>query len=397
MSRNYAVGDQIDVRIERIVPRGFGMAFVEGLTVLVSLAAPGDELTVRLTEIKKRLGFAEIVSINVSSKDRQEPPCKYFGECGGCDFQQLNYQAQLDAKVGIIRDSLKRIGKIEIGEIPVIASPPLEYRSRVRWQLDREDRTFGYYKRRSHDVIDVEYCPKLTPEMNATLGDLRASIDYTTIPEHLEISAVSGDAGAVSISSSVADESPTEVTWISASERYAFSADTFFQANRSLVPQLIDAALGETRGGVAFDLYSGVGLFTLPLARRFEKVVAVEEHPQSSKMCRHNLKNANLENAMAVTRSVHRFLSENRTKDVDLVVLDPPRAGTEKGVIKMLSELRPREISYISCDPSILARDLHELLDAGYEITSLTALDLFPQTHHVETVARLRLLADKSR
>jgi 23S rRNA (uracil1939-C5)-methyltransferase len=390
MSRNYTVGDQIDARIERIVPRGFGIAFVEGLTVLVSLAAPGDELTVRLTEIKKRLAFAEIVSINVSSKDRQEPPCQYFGECGGCDFQQLNYQAQLDAKVGIIRDSLKRIGKIELGEVPIVPSPPLEYRSRVRWQVDTESCKFGYYKRGSHDVIDVERCPKLTPEMNAALADLRKTIDYDMLPaDHPEIYAVSGDADSVSISSSVADEPPTAVRWASATETYTFSADTFFQANKTLVPKLIDAALGEKRGGVAFDLYSGVGLFTLPLSRRFEKVIAVEEHPDSSAMCRRNLENAGLDNAIAVTRSVGSFLSANRTSDVDLVVLDPPRAGTEKGVIRMLVELRPREISYVSCDPSILARDLRELLDGGYKIKKLTALDLFPQTHHVETVVRL--------
>ena len=106
-------------------------------------------------------------------------------------------------------------------------------------------------------------------------------------------------------------------------------------------------------------------------------------------MCRRNLESAGLSNAVAVSRSVQRFLTDNRTRDVDLVLLDPPRSGSEKGVIRMIAELGPREISYVSCDPSILARDLRELLDAGYRIESLTALDLFPQTHHVETIARL--------
>jgi 23S rRNA (uracil1939-C5)-methyltransferase len=388
VSTNYSVGDQVDVRVERIVPRGYGIAFVEGLTVLVALAAPGDELTVRLTEVKKRLAFAEGVSVNVPSPLRQTPPCHYFGTCGGCDFQQLTYEAQLEAKIAIIRDSLHRIGKIDFeGEIPIIPSPPLEYRSRVRWQVDKETQSFGYFKRGSHDVVDIEHCPKITPELNATLSQLRVTVDPDS-SDHLEIAAVSGDNG-VSIASSDADQPPNEVTWHSGAETYSYSARTFFQANKFLIPPLIETAIGDANGGIAFDLYSGVGLFTLPLGRRFEKVVGVEEHSASSEMCRRNLEKAGLRNAVAIGRSVQRFLADNRTRDVDLVLLDPPRSGSEKGVIRMIAELGPREISYVSCDPSILARDLRELIDAGYRIDSLTALDLFPQTHHVETVARL--------
>ena len=388
MPKIYSVGDIVDVRVEKIVPRGYGIAFAEGLTILVALAAPGDELTVRLMEVKKRLAFAEIVNVNVPSPQRQTPPCRYFGECGGCDFQQLTYEAQLGAKVDIIRDSLQRIGKIEMGEIQMIASPPLEYRSRVRWQVDGTNRRFGYFKRGSHEVIDVERCPKITPEMNATLAELRSSLNYDLI-DHLEIAAVSGD-DEVSIASSKADETPKEVTWRSGGETYTYTAQTFFQANKFLIPQVIGTAVGDSKGGIAFDLYSGVGLFTLPLARRFKTVLAVEEHPAASAMCRRNLDHADLGNAKAVTRGVKEFLADNRTREVDFVLLDPPRVGTEKGVIKMLTKLRPRQISYVSCDPSILARDLRELLDAGYQIESITALDRFPQTHHVETVARLK-------
>lgn len=386
-------GDLLNVRIERIVPRGFGIGFLEGLTVLVALAAPGDELTVRLMEVKKRLAFAEIVSVNVPSTQRQTPPCPYFGTCGGCDFQQLTYEAQLEAKVAIIRDSLHRIGKIDDeGKIPIIPSPPLEYRSRVRWQADPGSRTFGYFKRGSHEVIDIERCPKITPELNGLLTKLRSEINYDVVhSDGACVAAISGDDGEISVMDMTDGEipPPEDVTWRSGAETYAYSAQTFFQANKFLVPQLIESAVGGAKGGIAFDLYCGVGLFTLPLARAFDKVVAIEEHPFSSRTCDENLRKADLGNAVAVTRSVQRFLADNRTRDVDLVVLDPPRAGTEKGVIKMLAELAPRAISYVSCDPSILGRDLRELLDAGYRIDSLTALDLFPQTHHVETVVRL--------
>ncbi|HEV7700595.1 MAG TPA: class I SAM-dependent RNA methyltransferase [Pyrinomonadaceae bacterium] len=391
MSKQYSVGDVLDVHVEKIVPRGFGLAFAEKLTVLIPLAAPGDELRVVIREIKKRLAFAEIVEVLSPGKDRVAPPCQYFGTCGGCDFQQLAYQAQLDAKVAIIRDSLARIGKIEFAnDIPIISSSPLAYRSRVRWQVDRETRNFGYFKRNSHEVVNVEACPKLTPELNAVLASLRNTIDLATVwSDRLEIQAVSGGTGDVSIRSSEGNEPAAEVSWSSGGETYAFTAETFFQANKLLVPQLIDAAIGGAKGGTAFDLYSGVGLFTLPLARAFERVIGVEEHAAAAAFAKQNLENAGLTNAKAVTRSVQSFLADNRTTNVDLVLLDPPRAGTEKGVIAAIAKLKPKAISYVSCDPSILARDLRELLDSGYKIENLTALDLFPQTHHVETVARL--------
>jgi 23S rRNA (uracil1939-C5)-methyltransferase len=391
VSKQYSVGDVLDVHVEKIVPRGFGLAFAEKLTVLIPLAAPGDDLRVVIREIKKRLAFAEIVEVPSPGKDRAAPPCPYFGTCGGCDFQQLAYEAQLNAKVAIIRDSLARIGKIDFAnDIPIISSPPLVYRSRVRWQVDRETRNFGYFKRNSHEVVDVEACPKLTPELNAVLASLRNTIDLDTLwSDRLEIQAVSGGTGDVSIRSSEGNEPAAEVSWSSGGETYAFTAETFFQANKLLVPQLIDAAIGGAKGGTAFDLYSGVGLFTLPLARAFERVIGVEEHAAAAAFAKQNLENAGLTNAKAVTRSVQSFLADNRTTNVDLVLLDPPRAGTEKGVIAAIAKLKPKAISYVSCDPSILARDLRELLDSGYKIENLTALDLFPQTHHVETVARL--------
>jgi 23S rRNA (uracil1939-C5)-methyltransferase len=152
---------------------------------------------------------------------------------------------------------------------------------------------------------------------------------------------------------------------------------------------LINAAIGETGGDLAFDLYCGVGLFTIPLARRFGKVIGVEDDQAAVGFAKKNVKNSRIENVKMVGNSVGKFLSENKTKKIDLVLIDPPRAGTEKGTIAAIAALRPAHISYVSCEPSLLARDLRVLVDAGYTIEKITALDLFPQTHHVETVVRL--------
>ncbi|MDQ3181417.1 MAG: TRAM domain-containing protein, partial [Acidobacteriota bacterium] len=180
MSKRYKIGEILEVAIEKIVPNGFGIAFAENLTVFVTLAVAGDMLRVKIHQLKGKIAFAEIVEIIEPSKHRVEPKCIYFGSCGGCDFQQMSYETSLEAKVAIIQDCLSRIGKIDFtAEIPIIASPKFyNYRARAAWHIDTRRRKIGYFQRNSHQIIDVETCPILTPELQATLTDLRLEIDW---------------------------------------------------------------------------------------------------------------------------------------------------------------------------------------------------------------------------
>lgn len=392
MSKHYTTGDIIEVRVEKIVPRGFGLGFAENLTVLTPLTVPGDLVRVRIVEVKKRMAFAAVVEVKEASPKRVEPPCGYFGKCGGCDFQQMSYPAQLDAKVGIVSDCLRRIGKIEIdGDIAIIGSPnEFGYRSRARWHIDRRTRRLGYFRRDSHDVIDVTHCPILTPGLQSSLEYTRESMDWDALwADEAQVEAATGEEGRVSLFSADMVEPTAELTFAVNGDTYIFSAQAFFQANKFLIERLIETALGGSSGDTALDLYSGVGLFALPLAKRFKKVVAVEEHPVSSGFALKNVENARSSNIEVISSSVAGFLRSGAARDADLVLLDPPRSGTEKQAIPLLIKLGPREISYVSCEPSILARDLRMLLDSGYRIAKITAIDLFPQTHHVETVVRL--------
>jgi 23S rRNA (uracil1939-C5)-methyltransferase len=393
VSTLYNIGDVIDVHIEKIVPRGLGLAFAEQLTVFVPLSVAGDDLRVRIVEIKKRIAFAKIVEIKQPGPQRIAPPCPYFGKCGGCDFQQMSYAAQMEAKVGIIRDCLHRIGKIEFdGEIPIIGSPQeLNYRSRARWHIDRDRKAIGYFARDSHDVIDVTFCPILTPELETAFENIRGSIEWETLwAERSEIEAATGEDDRVSIASEEFLEPPVELSFSVNGDTYTYSSETFFQANKFLVRELIDSAIGGASGEMAFDLYCGAGLFTLPLAKHFGTVVAVEGDTTAVDFAKKNVANAGLDNAKVVCKSVGRFLSENKTKKIDFILIDPPRAGAENHIITAIAALMPSQISYVSCEPSILARDLRILVDAGYAIEKITALDMFPQTHHVETVVRLK-------
>ena len=404
----------LEVKIEKIVPNGFGLAFAKNLTIFVSLAAAGDKLRVKIREKKGKIAFAEIVEILEPSSDRSEPRCVYFGGCGGCDFQQMSYAAQLEAKAGIIRDCLTRIGKIEYeGEIPIIGSKPYGYRSRAAWHADTRRKRIGYFKRNSHEIIDVETCPILTPELQKALTGLRENIDWTSFwSEIVEVEAAnSGEQ--ISIYSNEINEPTREISFTAFGERYFYDADSFFQGNQFLIEPLIDAATKDAKGETALDLYCGAGLFTLPLARKFQNVVGVEGNEKAVEFAKKNLENAGIANAEIYTENVDEWLSANSSefhlqmaetsKDgtqnagtrnrVDFVLLDPPRAGTQKSTIENLLKIKPREISYVSCEPSLLSRDLRVLCESEYRIESITALDLFPQTHHVETVVRLKLRA----
>ena len=383
------------MKIEKIVPNGFGLAFAENLTVFVSLAAKGDSLRVKINEKKGKTAFAEIVEIIEPSKDRTEPRCPYFGTCGGCNFQHLNYEAQLAAKVGIVRDCLTRIGKINYEkEINIIGSPKeYDYRARAQWHLDTRLKKFGYFQKHSHQIVDAKVCPILKPELEETLKNLRESVAWESFwSEKVEIETAT-DGKDVSVYSAELVEPTKEICFEAGGEKYFYDAQSFFQGNLFLIERLIETATENAGGENALDLYCGVGLFSLPLARRFKKVISVEGSPKAIEFAKKNAENARLETVEFFTASVGEFLAENqnRLQNLDFVLLDPPRAGTEKETVENLINLKPKQISYVSCEPSILARDWRVLTEDFHAIESIVALDLFPQTHHVETVVRLKL------
>lgn len=385
----------IEVEVERILPGGMGLAHANGKTVFVSLAAPGDRLRVQVEREQGNVLFASVVEILAPSPVRVEPPCPYFGRCGGCDFQQLTYEAQLAAKTEIISDCLQRIGRLDqMPEFMVHPSPHnWRYRVRATWQIDREQQQIGYYERGSRRVCDVAECAVLLPELQQTLERVRAT-EWSEFPIDLKhLDAVIGEDD-VSLAPSFAEFDTNELSLRVGNEVYHYNAEAFFQINPALLPELIEFALSDAGGATALDLYCGVGLFTLPLARRFVKVIGVEANPVATRFAKRNLEHAGLTNARVVTATVAGWVRTNsRSGDVDFVLLDPPRAGAESIVIKGILDLGPARISYVSCDPATLARDLKKLIAGGYAIESLAGFDLFPQTHHVETVVLLRRLA----
>jgi 23S rRNA (uracil1939-C5)-methyltransferase len=406
-----------EVEIERILPGGVGLAHTEGRTLFVSLAAPGDVVRVVVDRVRGKVAFASILEIVKPSPVRVEPPCPYFGRCGGCDFQQLEYEAQLATKVEIIRDCLRRLGGIEVPpEISMAPSPnPWHYRARAEWQVDLAHQRLGYFERGSRTVCDVAECGVLVPALEQQLEDLREQMRSGSLPETVrDFQAAAGDEGvSLGLTLRSSDGSPSqapatrEVTRTIAGEQYHFNAGAFFQTNLDLLPALLESAIGDAEGDTAIDLYCGVGLFTLPLARRFKRLVGVEANGRATAFARRNLESSRgptvregsqshsasstFGSVRIVTARVGDWLAEHSRSfgSIDFLLLDPPRTGAENRDIAGILALRPRRISYVSCDPATLARDLKKLIAGGYSLDSIAAFDMFPQTHHVETVARL--------
>jgi 23S rRNA (uracil1939-C5)-methyltransferase len=384
----------VEVGIEKILPGGLGLAHLDNKTILVELAVAGDQLRVKINRVQGKVAFASIVEIIKPSPLRIEPPCPYFGRCGGCDMQQMNYETQLNVKAEIVRDCLQRIARLKLQDpIPIVASPKAwNYRSRAKWQYDSRNNKLGYFELGSHRVCDVAECPVLTNELQETFAHLRKRIhDGESLPES-EIQGVVG-GHVVSLVPQLDQFETQEVISSIGEDLYRFDATCFFQINQSLLESLIKEAIGDVRGEMAIDLYCGVGLFSLPLARRFTRLLAVEVNDMAVGYARRNLAEANLINAKVEIVKVGDWLVKQagQLNQIDFILLDPPRSGAESETIQGLMLIKPKHISYVSCDPATLARDLRILLEGGYKLESIKAFDMFPQTHHVETIVHLKL------
>ncbi len=393
---NLALGDIHDITIEKIVYGGDGLARAHGQAVFVPFTAPGDQLRVRITSLERNFARGVMTELIKPSAARRAAPCQYFGSCGGCQLQHLQYPTQLESKAEFIRESLRRIGGIDWKEtIEILAATEFGYRSRAEIKINQAEQ-IGFYKANSHEVCEVTKCLILLPEANAELQQLRkppnllprgATRVYLTVgdDEVLATPATGENARDAEI------DAKGTVQQTIAGITYSFGVRTFFQANRLLVEQLVETALSNAEGKIAFDLYAGAGLFSLPLAKSFAQVYAVEGSRIS---IRHGLANAQtnrISNVKYEAMSVETWLKLNAPKlpRPDLVLLDPPRAGAGAAVIQRLLALKPAKIHYVSCDPTTLARDLKLLTKTNYQIDSITALDMFPQTYHVETVVKL--------
>jgi 23S rRNA (uracil1939-C5)-methyltransferase len=381
--------DGLEITVERLAAGGDGVGRApDGRATFVPFAAPGDRLRVRITEARRRFLRASVLEIIAPGPARVEPVCPVFGCCGGCYWQHLRYPAQLEAKQGILRDALTRIGKLaSVPERIEMRGSPAAYGYRSRARVLVEEGGVGFRRRRSRALCATARCPVLVPALDATLSELQRNLQLTR-GEWGEWELAAGDAGEVSLLAPDGGTRGGKRTHIRlAGDVLAISAGVFTQANVALRTVLADAVLEAAgEGELALELFAGAGFLTLGLARRFRRVIAVESDPRAVRDLRDNLRAARIDSVEVRGLPVEDALTDPALRQLrpDVVVLDPPRTGLPRGAASSLAAAR---VVYLSCDPATLSRDLASLEDRGLCLARVTGFDLFPQTPHVEALA----------
>ena len=343
----------------------------------------------RIVERKANHARGEIIAVERSGPARRIARCAVFGTCGGCAWQHLEYPAQLEAKSAILLDALERIGRLSPPDAVSLCASPDEFGYRTRARVVAAGGRVGFRRVQSHQIQPIETCPVLAPEVDALLGEAARMGAQRETPAEIELSAgAEGPARATRVGDDVAAAS---VELLVAGDRLRISSGVFAQANRSLLVRLSDAVLRAAgQGRRVAELFAGAGLFTLGLARRFERVLAVEADRRATDDLTFNLEQAGLGDRVEIwTQPVEQSLRRLSEFEPEVVVLDPPRSGLEREIREQLGRLGAGRIVYLSCDPATWARDLRAICESGYRIEHLEGFDLFPQTHHVEALAVL--------
>lgn len=432
--------ETFQVRVEKLVYGGDGLSHADGHTVFVPFTLPGEAITIEPVERRKKWIRGRAIEILEPSSDRVGSACPHFGICGGCHYQHMSYPAQLKHKTEILRETLQRLGGLRWeGSIVVHESPPLGYRNRAQWVVRRANgrQTLGYFVAGTSDFCEATVCPVLSPRLAQALTEWRALLAGDALPRTLFEVEAFADSSDERLLMNVAFEEfarppeelaatlksrihnveslllldrsrsrlelfgPGYVFQDIAGHRYRVSHLSFFQVNRFLNGDLLPAVLGQRTGALALDLFAGVGFFTIPMTKNFERVIAVDANLAATRDLRANAEAARVRVA-SHNSGAEPFLRKLREKP-DFVVLDPPRAGLGTEAARSLAVLAPQEIAYLSCDPATLARDLailtgtsksmaepHKEMRARYTATEMHLFDLFPQTYHIETLVHLR-------
>ena len=377
----------LEVEIESLAAGGEGVAHdANGRVVFVPLAAPGDRVRVAVGEEHARFARGEIETLRSGGPARVAPRCPVFGVCGGCAWQHVEYATQVAAKRAILRDALARIGGVAVPEIEFVASPqPYGYRGRARVLV--QGGRVGFRKRRSHEVCAIAHCPLLAPPLDAALAALAARVPA----EDGEWELALGSDGAVRVAKLGARATAADrVTLRAAGTAIAVSSGVFAQANALLLDALAQTVLDAAgQGGEVLELFAGAGFFTLGLAARFARVVAVESDAAAAVDLTHNC--AAFANVRVIETRAETALADPRALRLapEVIVLDPPRGGIGTRATEQLARLDARRIVHVSCDPATLARDLAVLARRRWSPVRVVGFDLFPQTPHVEAVAVL--------
>jgi tRNA/tmRNA/rRNA uracil-C5-methylase (TrmA/RlmC/RlmD family) len=371
-----AVGEHLTLTITDIAFGGEGVARIEDFVIFVPFVQVGEVVEAEITETKKRFGRARLRRVIQSSPDRVTPACRYFGDCGGCQYQHIAYASQLKLKQKQICDLFQRIGGFDPAIVaPIIPCPqPYGYRNRImirsQWDKFKQGLNIGFIRADNRLVVDIEECAIAEPALNEQIKNVRRHPP---------------PKGGLKV---VLRISP---------EDWEVPRDSFFQNNFFLLPKLIEVARERLRHAGAkhlVDVYCGVGFFGIELAGLVESFVGVELDRLAIQAARKNASLCGVSNGEFIPGAAEELLPgllQRFTASATTVLLDPPRKGCPRHMLELLRHIRPAQVIYVSCHPATMTRDLNALCAEGvFTLAQVTPLDMFPQTQHIETIADLR-------
>ncbi|MHB8574427.1 MAG: class I SAM-dependent RNA methyltransferase [Dehalococcoidia bacterium] len=390
--RKYRRGDELRLTLGKIVNRGAALAHTpEGQVVFVAYGAPGEEVIAAIDRVQKDQLQAHVTEVLTPSPDRVQPLCPYFGACGGCNYQFLPYERQLEIKREIVVETFRRVGSFrEVCVPPTVPSPsPWFYRNQARFSTNRWG-DVGFTRRGTNNVLRVETCYIVEPPIR----DLLPRLQGKGAGLH-QIVVRSNRAGEALIAPDMANrgvEAPSgqaSMIEIVAGHGFRVSPSAFFQVNTpqaETMVRLVAERLALEPDDRLADLYAGVGFFSRIFADRCSKVVAIEVSRLAADDAAWNLSGAaTVDYRLGEVEKVLPDLAERPTK----ILLDPSREGCVPAAVDAMLACRPERIVYVSCDAATLARDLRRMVDGGYQLVEVQPLDMFPQTHHTECIALL--------
>ena len=425
------MGKRFKLKIEKLVYGGRGLGRLNGRAVFVPFTAPGDIVLVEEKSRKSGYSEAEVVKILERSRERVEPLCPYFGKCGGCDWQHVKYEKQVEYKRAILEENLQKIGKIKKPNIDEVIPSPSPWHYRNRAQIKVKNGKVGFFAKNSHQVVDIDRCPLLKEDIAEIFPRLKELL--TLLPsEPSEFHVYSSGKDEVLLKIvfqgrfkrfEIPVEKLKEVLKVNLvgygiyrqsngfpervrffgkdfsyefTEKFKFrvSADSFFQVNRFQLENLINRVSKvamEQQYMLAGDLYCGVGTLTIPVGRYVHRAFGIEANFSAVSDALYNKDINGLRNVSFYCRETEEGLPILKEHNPDLVIVDPPRSGLNEKIIKTIANLsRLKKVIYVSCNPSTLARDIATFHRYGINMERAKVIDMFPQTFHVETIAYLR-------
>lgn len=425
------MGREVRAYIESLAFKGYGLARIDGKVVFVPYSVTGDEGEIELVEERKRYSMGRLTQMVKSSPWRDNPRCPYFGRCGGCQWQHIRDSIQMDFKKEILVDLLRRLGKLKEPP-PIVTLPPSQfYGYRTRIQLKVRGKSIGYFRERSHQVVDIHECPIAHPLINQMLCLIREKFPSLSQVQEIEINLSPDEGKGIILLRLSSPRSIIERGWeeffknhpifkglaIEAQKgkkclgdpylnftillngeapkgrlKYRASLGSFSQINMEGNQKLIETVLQFSElnaEAYVLDLYAGIGNFTLPLAMKVKEVFGIEENQQAVEDAYFNREMNGIKNCNFIRGRVEEGLRDWKRERVDLIVLDPPRAGSKR-ILSQMVGLKPKKIIYVSCEPTTFSRDIALLSEKGYHLNKIHLIEMFPQTYHMEVIGLLQ-------